>query len=214
MDCRPPEAKGARLITYSKSFPRKVVGHSWVFYCEGSILWRKKLAMFAGLHRIRDLDQMKSRFGPRWAWWLRDLIESLNVLPSLPFDQVRAYIEGLDAERLSAALDAGGRLTTLHLYRPKLPEVDGRSLSPPRRLRAVFGFHLSSWDMTREEMAFAVIAERKRVTDPNFRTYFTEEMRQAARETVLAVSGPSAASIRAKNYMRACHPHVYSKNCV
>jgi hypothetical protein len=37
-------------------------------------LWRHKLAEFARLHQVADLSEMSSRFGPRWAYHLREQI--------------------------------------------------------------------------------------------------------------------------------------------
>lgn len=226
MDFRPVEAKGARLISYSKSFPRKVVGHAWAFHCEGSELWRQKVSVFAQLHRVKDLDQMKLRFGPRWAWWFRDVIQSLNLLPFLPADRVRGYIESVDSDRFNDALaacssDESVDLTSLHLYRPKLPEVEGVScMVPPRRLRSVFEFHLGSWGMNRDEIAARSASDRRRMAalHDSGGTNFTREMIDSARASLLAappVRVPSPAAVRSRNFMRMVHPRVYeTSNCL
>jgi len=206
MDFRPAEAKGARLISYSKSFPRKVVGHAWSFNSDGARFWRQKVALFAETHRIKSLDGLAFRFGPRWAWWFRDVIESYNLLPFLPrsTDERTAYFEGLDWSKISdSCLQGGESMHCIHLWRPKLPEIDGVPVSPPKRLRWAFGFHLSNWDKSREQVAAAVAASRSKYREA--RSNFTDEMIEAARASVLAPASLTYAQSRAAAYESACH---------
>lgn len=212
MDFRPVEAKGARLITYSKSFPRKIVGHAWGFHTPAKAIWRKKVARFSELHRIQDLGQMKFRFGPRWAWWFRDVIESLNILPGLSIEEVRVYFDsGVDAVRFQSALETGATLQGMHLYEPRLPEVSGVvDLQPPRRLRHVFDFHLSSWRMSPDEIAERSASDRRRMADlrASGRVYFTEESFEAAKVRLLSIPSLSAAAVRSANYFRTRFSHL------
>jgi hypothetical protein len=212
MDFRPVEAKGARLITYSKSFPRKVVGHAWGFHTPAKAIWRQKVARFAELHRVKDLAGMKARFGPRWAWWFKDLIESLNILPGMTCDQVRVYFDsGVDAARLESSLTNGGTLTALHLYPFELPTLPGvENLQPPRRLRPVFDFHLMSWNLTPDQIADRSASDRRRLAAlrASGRVYFTEESLAAAKLRLVAVPIKAPAQVRSENYFKTRFPHL------
>lgn len=212
MDFRPVAAKGARLITYSKSWPRKIVGHAWGFHTAAKAIWRAKVARFAELHRVKDLDGMKARFGPRWAWWFRDVIESLNILPGMSCAEARVYFDsGVDAARLEASLEAGGTLSGLHLYRPEMPVVLGvENLQPPRRLRPVFDFHFSSWGLSPDQIAERSASDRRRMADlqASGRVYFTEEALALARLRLLAVPVKTPAEIRSDNYFKTRFPHL------
>lgn len=228
MDFRPVDAKGARLIAYSKGFPRKVVGHAWSFHCEGSELWRAKVGVFAKLHRIRDLGHMRDRFGDRWAWWLRGLISSLNLFPLVVSADgyesasagVSRYVNGLENTAFVEAMGAGVDMMALHLSRPKLPEILGvngqpdRVLEPPARLRSVFDFHFSSWDMTAAEIAERSDSDRRRMVAlrQSGRTNITEENFQAARDLILfrhplGVVKPHEQ--RSRNFSRIVHPEYF-----
>lgn len=225
MDFRPVEAKGARLITYSKGFPRKVVGHAWAWNTDGSAMWRKKVSIFADLHRVKDLDGLKTRFGPRWAWWFRDVIESLNPLPCFSFtgSEVLTIFNSIDVERFGAVVDSAGdsglEMASLHLYRPELPLVEGKPVQPPRRLRAAFDFHLSNWSKSRDQIAADSDARKTRHAE-SCRTgcgvNFTSEQLAAARLRILAPSRVSRAEERARNYRRTYHSrsndHLTSSN--
>lgn len=200
MDFRPAEAKGARMVTYARSFPRKVVGHAWSFNTEGARFWRMKVAAFAAIHRVKDLDVMAKRYGPRWAWWLRDLIESINLIPILGSDQMGSYVNGRDNESVNEAVMLGVSVLALHLYRPRLPEVDGVPVHPPARLRAVFGFHLANWDKSRDLIAHESVALRRRMA--GVQRFHTDETIAAARAALLAAPKYSPAEIRARNYQR------------
>ena len=58
--------KGARTVSYSQSFTRKVKGaFAWV---EHGRKWREAVSTWAESHGCADLDQVKSVFGPRWAY--------------------------------------------------------------------------------------------------------------------------------------------------
>jgi hypothetical protein len=193
MDFRPVEAKGARLITYSKNFPRRVVGHAWAFNTAGSALHRKKVEVFAKRHRIKDLTHMKERFGPRWAWWLRDLIRTINLAPYLRGDDLHAYLREGSPDCLAFAelLESGKSMFALHLRRPELPEVDGKPLDrPPIEMRGVFSFHQGNWSLSPDEIDAARSArspvERSARSVPGYLTGKTEEALGAARAALVA----------------------------
>lgn len=231
MDFRPLEAKGARLVTYSKGFPRKIVGHAWAFNTPGSALWRKKVQTFAELHRIKDLDEMAKRFGPRWAWWFKDLIETINLVPVLPGDGVSVYLRegGRDLEMFTEAIEIWSvHVLALHLRMPELPEVDGKRVQPPARLRSVFDFHLTNWRKTRDEIAFEKNEAKRKMSEmlvSRSGMFHTSEAFVAARAALLAprfavrplppptpFNSESPAALRARNFARLVHPEYYSSN--
>lgn len=216
MDFRPVEAKGARLISYSKTFPRKIVGHAWAFNTDGSRFWRQKVALFAETHGVKDMEGLKTRFGARWAWWFRDVIESYNLFPFLDrgCDERRIYLEGLDQDRIPAEFwDNGGFLSALHAYRPKSPEIDGKPVPPPRRLAPVFGFHFSNWNKSREQIASELAAVKAKISSDRASgvgMFFTPEMIARAKQRILSVPLPSRAAVRAENFTRLVHPTYFS----
>lgn len=217
MDFRPVEAKGARLITYAKNFPRKVVGHAWAFNTPASALWRKKVATFAELHRVKSLEGLSKRFGPRWAWWFRDVIESINLAPFLSGKMLSAYLspESPDCLAFSEHLLLGGNFLALHLRRPELPEVDGKRLQPPARLRSAFEFHLANWDRTRDQLAYDASAKRREMAEMRASgngMFYTVEAFAAAREKILGVPVISRAAERARNFTRLVHPEYFASN--
>jgi hypothetical protein len=84
---RLPEDKGARVVRfigYKPGMRRACCRFSW--NTDNGWLWRHKTAVFAGRHGLTDLEQMKKRFGRRWAYHLQkriigELLEGV-VFPS------------------------------------------------------------------------------------------------------------------------------------
>nr|CRY97848.1 hypothetical protein [uncultured prokaryote] len=100
VEARPPEAKGARLISYSKGFDRIVCGHAWQWNTSRTRLWRVRLRIFAEYHGLTDFSQLKETFGPKWAFWLTPIIHRVNLLPHLESlndpELAVAFMESLD----------------------------------------------------------------------------------------------------------------------
>jgi len=71
-DARKEEDKGAR--TYARSQGQLGVNCRLAWNSEGGKEWRRKLAQFADRHGCVDLDAMKEKFGPKWAYYLCDVI--------------------------------------------------------------------------------------------------------------------------------------------
>jgi hypothetical protein len=72
---RLPEDKGARVVRfigYKPGMRRACCRFSW--NTDNGWLWRHKTAMFAGRHGLTDIEQMKRRFGRRWAYRLQKRI--------------------------------------------------------------------------------------------------------------------------------------------
>lgn len=58
--------KGARTVSYSQGFERKVKGaFAWV---EHGRKWREAVAAWATLHGCADLDEIKAVFGAKWGY--------------------------------------------------------------------------------------------------------------------------------------------------
>ena len=72
LDARLEEDKGAR--TYSRSQGQTGVSCRFAWHSPGGQEWRRKLATFADRHGCLDLDDMKERFGSRWAYHLCEVI--------------------------------------------------------------------------------------------------------------------------------------------
>ena len=213
MEFRPLEAKGARLIAYAKNFPRKVVGHAWTFNTAGSRFWRMKVSVFAGWHGIKSMDGLNARFGPRWAWWFRDVIQTVNLLPHLErgSEERRLYYErDLASDRVDSFWDSG--MKSLHVCVPKLPELDGKPIPPPRELASVFEFHCSNWFSSPQEIAAARVARNARLSADRAtgRGMFHGGREFAeSKAKILAASKVSRSLERACNYERLVHPEPF-----
>ena len=145
LQLRPDSAKGARLVTYSEDFPRRVIGHAWQWNTPGSAAWRRKLELFASIHGVRDFADLSRAFGPRWAWWFRDVIESLNVEP---WEDVvrRRWFDGERFMQAQAVAPLQLCPERLHVYPPRPPLDDnGKPFPVPRRLSGVFDYHSRMW---------------------------------------------------------------------
>jgi hypothetical protein len=71
-EARQEEDKGAR--TYARSQGQTGVNCRIAWNSEGGKEWRRKLALFADKHGCVDMEAMKQKFGPRWAYKLCDVI--------------------------------------------------------------------------------------------------------------------------------------------
>jgi hypothetical protein len=77
IDQRLPEDKGARLVRYTAS--ARQVGTRFAWAGVRPWLWRQKLARFAADHGCRDLDDMRGKFGRRWAYRLSEHIAAVTL---------------------------------------------------------------------------------------------------------------------------------------
>ena len=190
MEFRPIEAKGARLVTYSKKFPRRVIGQAWAWNTGGARVWRMKTALFAKMHGITDHENgLKDTFGDKWAFWFRDVIASLNVFPlGLDSETSAAAVQTMDLERFQASFAERGEaaLSSLHLYAPCLPEIDGKTLIPPARLRPIFAFHLQFWSATPDEIVASASSTVSRFARLSLRPLSAHWSRDAARASLAA----------------------------
>lgn len=72
---RLPEDKGARVVRfigYKPRMRRACCRFSW--NTTNGWLWRHKVAAFAGRFGLKDMNQLKRHFGPRWAYHLQGQI--------------------------------------------------------------------------------------------------------------------------------------------
>lgn len=72
IDQRREDDKGARLVRYSESARQCSSRFAWTG--AKSKLWRKQLQQFAISHNCSDMDQLRDRFGARWAYRLAEYI--------------------------------------------------------------------------------------------------------------------------------------------
>ena len=196
MEMRPASAKGARLITYSKDFERRVSSHAFQWNTARTRVWRLKVKRFAEIHGIKDFSGLSSRFGPRWAWWFKDVIQSLNVWTGQQSTAVtRDIFDCSDLEAVESAFERHGSdaRRLLHLTEPKLPEVDGKPAIPPLPLRSTFAFHLGNRSAFADQVITPAQARRMPSSpSPSRLVNYTHEQMEAARRSVLApTSAPS-----------------------
>ena len=92
---RRPEDKGMRLVGSTRNVSR-LCNERFSWAGGGGKLHRLKLGVLAGLLGIKSLDEFAERFGSKWAYHLKDIIEPI-VLPR--YDDMRlAAIDGWDLE--------------------------------------------------------------------------------------------------------------------
>ncbi len=72
---RDEDSKGARLISYSRGWPRSSMKMSW--NNENSQQWRKCLSLFAKYNGCEAMYQLTEKLGPGWAYKYQD--EIVNV---------------------------------------------------------------------------------------------------------------------------------------
>lgn len=77
---RDPRFKGARWVRYSRGWRKVGVKFSWA--SPGGWCYRKKLALFAEHSRV-TYEGMRKMYGPKWAYKLGDLFETI-VIPEYP----------------------------------------------------------------------------------------------------------------------------------
>jgi hypothetical protein len=78
------EDKGVRLVRYSKG--AKAGSNNFMFFTDGSALWRKKMSLFADIvqakypqETIQDLDDLSRVLGKYWAYQNRDFILNIKL---------------------------------------------------------------------------------------------------------------------------------------
>lgn len=74
---RLPEHKGMRLVRYSRGWRVANCQFAWASPRAG--LWRGKLAEFAKRRGIKSFQGFQDRFGPKWAYKLKDRVMSIRL---------------------------------------------------------------------------------------------------------------------------------------
>ena len=74
---RAPEHKRMRLVRYSRGWRTANCQFAWASPRAG--LWRAKLAELAERRGIKSFQGFKDRFGPRWAYKLKDTVMSIRL---------------------------------------------------------------------------------------------------------------------------------------
>lgn len=151
VEARPPEAKGARLISYSKDFDRVVRGHQWQWNTPRTRLWRVRLRIFAEYHGLTDFSQLKETFGPKWAFWLAPIIHRVNLFPHVDASDdpelFKAFIESL-----SRIANFEGSVSSFNhdgfLVAPPQSPLDDEGLPIPlsKVMRPIFFSHSRTWN--------------------------------------------------------------------
>jgi len=86
--------KGVRLISYSRTWPRTSTKFSW--NSPGSKEWRRKLERFTiEFLGLKNTDDLKEEYGPRWAYLWTDYIIDIDVIleDSLNTELKRSFME-------------------------------------------------------------------------------------------------------------------------
>jgi len=97
LDNKPDDAKGTRAVNYSHDAPRPFKGaFSWAN--ESAWLWRAKLETWAEGHGCFSLQDVRSLFGPKWAYHHREAILSVR-LTHYPTAK-HALADGVEFEQL------------------------------------------------------------------------------------------------------------------
>jgi hypothetical protein len=74
---RKAEHKGARFVSYSRGFERAYKGNfTWL---EGGREWRQKVAIFAARYGCSTMPELRSLFGPKWAYHHGDSIRQITL---------------------------------------------------------------------------------------------------------------------------------------
>lgn len=104
IDQRETQDKGVRLVNSSQGWLKNSVNFAW--YTEGSVEWRKKLALFAQFMGCTEIYQLTERLGSGWAYnYASDIIniEKTLELNALQPDHVAPEIIILqEAEKRNA----------------------------------------------------------------------------------------------------------------
>lgn len=92
MDARQFEDKGVRLVRYSKG--ARIGNTRFQFHSTGSVEWRRKVAIFAGLvqasnpgETVESISDISRLCGKRWAYNHRELIANLGGSPLVKGDK-------------------------------------------------------------------------------------------------------------------------------
>ncbi len=75
--CREERDKGVRLAGFSKGARVGTTRFAWA--TPGSWVWRRKLKILAESLGVKEIAGMTARFGPRWAFYIRDVVARFQL---------------------------------------------------------------------------------------------------------------------------------------
>jgi len=78
IDNRQEIDRGVRLVEISRA--ARVGSTRFAWATAGAWLWRRKLGLVADAIGIPSMEDMTETFGPRWAYWLQELIGQIQLL--------------------------------------------------------------------------------------------------------------------------------------
>lgn len=105
--------KKCRLARYSSGWKAYSTRLAW--NTQRAWLWRRKLARFAYKERCRSMDELRSVYGPRWAWLCRLRIVSTDPFEVMTQDQMELVASSQD-------------LVRQYVIRKGREEIEGRAL--------------------------------------------------------------------------------------
>jgi hypothetical protein len=106
MDGRLPEHKGARMVSYSRGFPRAYKGA--FSHLHRGRPFRQRLALWAAQYGCFSLEEVASLFGSRWFYHHKDAINEMEI----PSEQTQAQATQGESTRRAALSDPASRSAT------------------------------------------------------------------------------------------------------
>jgi hypothetical protein len=144
IDCREERDKGVRLAGFSKNARIGSTRFAWA--TPGSWVWRRKLKIIAASLGVHEIGQMTARFGPRWAYWLRDVVARFQLQE---YPTYAAYVADGRTEfpEMEGSVDV--RCSGVQPGRTTLGQAIGEAImllvKPQDRLEAAFGASTSKY---------------------------------------------------------------------
>jgi hypothetical protein len=143
IDRREERDKGVRLAGFSKNARIGSTRFAWA--TPGSWVWRRKLKIIAESLGVHEIGQMTARFGPRWAYWLRDVVARFQLQE---YPTMEAYIADGRTPFSEMAGSVDIRCSGIQEGRTTLGQAIGEVImllvKPMDRLEAAFGARASA----------------------------------------------------------------------
>ena len=147
------EDKGARLVRfigYKAGDRTASCRFSW--NSENAWLWRHKVAAYGKRFGVADLDGMRSKFGPRWAYQrCREILA--EPLEGIVFPSESAAMKALDTDLLMARYKAQQIIEKLPVNRTELVQNESFNGWPVWAVPASFGEQVASTPLSPETVA-------------------------------------------------------------
>ncbi len=136
--CREERDKGVRLAGFSKGARVGTTRFAWS--TPGSWVWRRKLKTLAESLGVKEIAGMTARFGPRWAFYVRDVVARFQ-LQQYPTEELYIADGRFPFREMDGSTDIhcsgvdGGRITLAQA----IGEAIMLLVKPKDRLQAAFG---------------------------------------------------------------------------